>query len=112
MHSQTQNLHPSQDIKPMDERFVKHVLPVLMRMDSPAMTNMNIVGVGRWREKPAMNAPSKARLRKHLGNDVKIYFQDAAKKPCVGYGGIDKRGEEWWNRLLLYHRRYARSVRN
>ena len=112
MHSQTRNLHPSQDTKPIDERFVKDVLPVLMRMDSPAMTNMNIVGVGRWREKPAMNAPSKARLRKHLGNDVKIYFQDAAKKPCVGYGGIDKRGEEWWNRLLLYHRRYARSVRN
>ena len=77
----------AQNMKPMDERFVKHVLPVLMNTPWPFLKELNIIGVGKWRGKPAMDAPMKARLKKHLGSEVTIHYQDLPERPCVEYTG-------------------------
>ncbi|KAL8787484.1 MAG: hypothetical protein Q9195_007731 [Heterodermia aff. obscurata] len=76
-----------QKVKPMDERFVKHVLPVLFNTAWPALKELNVVGVGKWKGKAAIDAPTKARLRKHLGQELEIHYGDLPKRPCVGFTG-------------------------
>jgi len=71
-----------QKIKPMDERFIKIVLPAVMHNEWPRLKELKIVGLGGWKGRKAMDNLMKARLRKHLGVGVDIVVEDITDKPC------------------------------
>lgn len=73
---------PPQDMKPMDERFVKIVLPALMRTEWPRLRELKILGLGEWKGRQAMNRMKKWRLKKHMGQGVEIVVEDVTDKPC------------------------------
>lgn len=75
----------SQKIKPMDERFIKIVLPAFMHNEWPRLKELKIVGLGSWKGRRAMDNLMKARLRKHLGVEVDIVVEDITDKPCEEY---------------------------
>lgn len=75
------------DVMPMDARFVEYVLPQLSDSNWPKLRELKIIGVGRACGKPAIDAPMKARLKKHLGKDVLIQYQEVADRPCEEFNG-------------------------
>ncbi len=81
---------PPQDMKPMDERFVKIVLPALMRTEWPRLRELKILGLGEWKGRPAMNRMKKWRLKKHMGEGVEVIVEDVTEKPCELFHGVLK----------------------
>ena len=78
---------PMQKVKPMDERFVTHILPVLRNTTWRSLRQLNIIGLGKWRGAPAMDGLTKARLKKHLGREVAVRYEDMPERPCVEFAG-------------------------
>ena len=79
---------PAQKMRPMDEQFINSVLPVLMHAQWPALKDLKIIGVGKFRGKPAMDAPMKARLKRHLGRGVTVQYQEIPERPCEEFYGL------------------------
>lgn len=88
--SHHQRVH--QNMRPMDEAFLDHVLPTLHREQWPSLKILRIIGVGRWDGILAMSNLMKARLRKRLGQEVDIKYQEVSDVPCEEY-----KGEPVWN---------------
>ncbi len=78
---------PAQNMLPMDERFVRIVLPALMRTEWPRLRELRIVGLGEWNGKPAMTRIRKWRLKKHMGEGVKIVVEGVTDIPCEKFYG-------------------------
>lgn len=74
----------------MDERFVKIVLPALMRTEWPRLRELKILGLGEWKGRPAMNRMKKWRLKKHMGEGVEVMVEDVTEKPCELFHGVLK----------------------
>ena len=80
-------LPPPQDknMKPMDERFVKIVLPAIMRNKWPRLRELKIQGLGEYKGRQALNRMKKWRLMKHMGDGVQVVVEDVTEKPCVAF---------------------------
>ena len=75
----------AREMKPMDQRFIDYVLPVLISTTWLSLRELNIIGVGSWQGEPTMDAPTKARLQKHLGSEVSVHYQDVSQRPCENF---------------------------
>ena len=78
---------PPQDrhMKPMDEKFVKIVLPAIMRAKWPRLREMMIQGVGEYKGRQAINRMKMWRLKKHMGEGVHLVVEDVTERPCEGF---------------------------
>ena len=74
-------------VKPMDERFFKHVLPLLMNNAWLSLRELNIIGVGRGRTNRVTDPLMNARLKVHLGSKVTIHHKALPDRPCAEFTG-------------------------
>lgn len=73
---------PVQRQRPMDEYFIRHALPALMGGDWPKLREVRILGVGRWKNVPAMTEKKKQDLQNALGVNVTLIIKDEPDRPC------------------------------
>jgi hypothetical protein len=73
---------PVQRQRPMDERFIRLVLPALMGGDWPRLQEVRIIGVGRWKDIPAMTEEMKHDLQNALGQNVTLIMKEKPERPC------------------------------
>ena len=84
-HGWGHNRAPSRT-RPMDDRFMDRVFPVIISNSWPELKDLKIIGVGT-RRVPAMQPTTKARLAKHLGKQASIKYQDVGERPCEEFSG-------------------------
>lgn len=78
-----------QRIRPMDERFRRLFLSVLLAGGWPRLQTMEIRGVGRWEGVPALDEETKVRLREAVGSRVLLVLEEEESRPCQKFNGFD-----------------------
>lgn len=81
---------PRQSIRPMDERFRRLFLAVLLAGNWPRLQRMEIRGVGRWDGVPALDEETKAQMRDAVGSGVLLVLEEEESRPCRKFAGYDR----------------------
>ncbi|MCJ1255179.1 hypothetical protein MMC24_002995 [Lignoscripta atroalba] len=80
---------PNQPIRPMDERFMQTLFPVLVSGLWPCLKVMEIRGIGAWKGVPAMNEWKKAELREAVGQTAMLVIEEEASRTFEHAGQND-----------------------
>lgn len=73
---------PVQRQRPMDEYLIRHVLPALIGGNWLKLREVRILGVGSWKDVPAITEEMKQDLQNALGKNVRLVIRDVAERPC------------------------------
>lgn len=79
---------PRQRIRPMDERFRRLFLSVLLAGSWPRLQRMEIRGVGRWEDVPSLDEETKVRLREAVGSRALLILEEEESRPCKKFSGF------------------------
>ncbi|MCJ1368683.1 hypothetical protein MMC16_007828 [Acarospora aff. strigata] len=79
----------SRTIPPMDERFRRLFLPVLVAGKWPHLQRLEVRGVGRWRGVPTLDEVSKDQIRNAVGLQVLLVVEEEPSRPCTKFHGYD-----------------------
>ena len=68
-------------------RFVRYVWPVLVSQDWPRLKMLSLRGVGAWKGVKTISTTKKRTLSDHLGDGVRIIYEDVAERACEEFQG-------------------------
>ncbi|MCJ1292160.1 hypothetical protein MMC34_003710 [Xylographa carneopallida] len=75
-----------QDIRPMDDRFRRFILPVILSGNWAKLQRLEIRGVGKWRGRPTINEAMVAQIKDAVGLHTKVIIADEAKSLWIFRG--------------------------
>jgi hypothetical protein len=74
---------PDQQMRPIDRRFQKHMLPVFLERGWKRLKRLEIRGVGHWKdEEPVMTMETRKAIKEAVGRDVKVVIEEDWKRPA------------------------------
>ncbi|MCJ1390771.1 hypothetical protein MMC18_003632 [Xylographa bjoerkii] len=82
-----------QAIRPMDQDFLTFILPIILAGGWSKLRKMEIRGIGRWKDRPALSECMKIQIREALGPNVTCIIEEEARPmwPCRGmYAGLTR----------------------
>ncbi|MCJ1398248.1 hypothetical protein MMC11_001445 [Xylographa trunciseda] len=82
---------PWQEARPMDQRFMRILFPVLASGGWLCLESMDIRGVGSWEGVPAMDELKRAELRMAIGDRAALVVKEAASKTLEHIGIVPVR---------------------
>jgi len=78
-----------QRVRPMDERFRRLFLSVLLAGSWPRLQRLEIRGVGRWEGVPTLDEETRVQLREAVGSRVVLVLEEEESRPCKRFNGFD-----------------------
>ncbi|MCJ1474522.1 hypothetical protein MMC13_003180 [Lambiella insularis] len=91
-------LPPRQLSRPMDERFMRILFPVLTTGHWPCLERMEIRGVGSWDGVQAMDEGKQAELRRTIGDGATLVVEEAASTSFEHIGNFVYMWPGWYHR--------------